>query len=94
MLAVIPLYVLLKLAGPELLSGFWCRGVATPWMAMPKTAMNEHDSFVPREDDVRRTWQVSPVKPEPVPETMQQSTDLQLRRCVPAADRSHVPTAC
>ncbi len=93
MLAVIPLYVLLKLPAPEHLSGFWRRGLATPRMAMPKTAMDEHDDFVLGQDDVRGTRQVSPVKPEPVAETMQQAADLQLWGGVPTADRGHVPTA-
>lgn len=57
---------------------------------MPKAAVNEDDLLVSGEDDVRRSWQVAAMQPEPEPQVVNKPTDGDLRRHVLTANAPHV----
>lgn len=68
---LVPFHVAAKLRGPELGSGLWEIGELTPWMAVPKAAMNEDDGLVLWQNDVRSTGQVAAMKPKAITEPVQ-----------------------
>jgi len=68
------------------------RGVRTrPYLpksaivAMPEATMHKHDLAAGGEDEIRFPWQVTAMKPEAIPLSMQQSTYEHFRPSIPAA---------
>jgi hypothetical protein len=90
--AIAPL-IALQLRGPEL--RVRCRTLPpfAAAVAMPKTSVHEDHRSVFREDQIRHTGQIAPVKPEAVPESMRRPSDGKLRTGVLAAHSRHIPTA-
>jgi len=43
-------------------------------MAVPETAVDEDDSLIARQDDIRLAWQALAVKPEPEAEGVHSAT--------------------
>jgi hypothetical protein len=89
----IPPEVLLEFSPPEFESGLRSGSFRTTLMAMPKTTVDIDDSFEPRQDDVRGSRKILPMKPESQFQTMQYSTDHNFGLGVLPADRTHDLTA-
>lgn len=58
-------------------------------MAVPEAAVDEDDSFMARQDDIRLAWQALAVKPEPEAYGMHCATQCNFRRSVRRADPRH-----
>jgi len=60
-------------------------------MLMPEASVDENDGAMPRQDDVRRSRQVSPMQAKPISHPMQRPPHGKLRSGVLFPDRSHDP---
>lgn len=60
-------------------------------MAVPKTAVHEHDSPMPRQYDVGVAGQVFAMEPKAQTAGVEQAPDRHFRRRVPAPDLRHHP---
>lgn len=87
--ASVALNVGLKLGSPEFLARCGQLGKSAPMVKMPKTAVNKDSDPATWHDDVRGTWQVTPMQPESVARREQQPTDMQLGLRVLALDARH-----
>ena len=77
---------------PEFLPGLWpvkLRAV----MPVPEAAVHKQNRTEFRKHQIRLSRQLSVVKPIPETASVQQLADQQLRLCVGALDRRHVPAA-
>lgn len=81
-----------KLTEPKLSACFWDVCV-TATMAMPKTAVYKYYGPPTRQYNIGATRQVTPMKPKPKTETVQDFSHNQLWNSVACADPAHVPTA-
>lgn len=85
--------VALKFLFPEGLIAFWGRGVFTPFVPVPETAVYEDDGFIFRQNDVRLTRQGTDVFAEAVSGAVQHGADEDFRFGVFSPDFTHVPAS-
>lgn len=64
-IARVPVDISLEFLLPELAVRLWRRGVPTAFVPVPETAMNEYHGPVFREHQIRRSRQISYMKPVP-----------------------------
>lgn len=65
----------------------------TATMSMPEAPVNEHRHTALRENQIRRPWHLAQVRPKPVAQSMQRTSDEQFRLRVLAANPAHHSTA-
>lgn len=58
---------------------------------MPEAAVNENNLLVPRENDVRRTRQISSMEPKAVAHSVKHASDLLLGLGILVLDPGHNP---
>jgi hypothetical protein len=58
-------------------------------MAMPKTTMNKNGDLIWRQNDVGRSGERLSLQFKPKPQSMQQFSNCQFRRCVLGLDATH-----
>ena len=78
---------------PEGLVAFRSRGVFTPFMPVPETAVDENHRFIFRHHNVWPAGQGADVFAEAVSGTVQHGADEDFRFCVFAAYPRHVPAS-
>lgn len=59
-------------------------------MLVPEAAVHENHSTQARKHDIRRPWQITPMKPESIAHSMQRSPDGEFRLRVSASDAPHL----
>lgn len=85
----IPVPIAGQLCTPVLFIRLWPFAPGLAVMPMPETAVNEDDLAPPRKHEVRVPWQVFPVQPIPIPQTMHESAHPHLRLRIVAVHPSH-----
>lgn len=60
-------------------------------MTVPKTTMDEYSHTVLRENNIRTTWQITSMQPEPEPLLVKQAPDQQLGLGVLSPNSGHHP---
>ena len=73
--SIIPLYIFLELFKPEFNTGFWSISKSTALMAMPEAPMNENDSVVFRQHNIRSAGDVLRMSPKGHTQLPQYATD-------------------
>lgn len=77
---------------PEFLPGLWPVKLRTV-MPMPEAAVYKQNRTELGKYQIRLSWKLPVVQPIAEPSPVQQMADQQLRLCVGAPDRRHVPAA-
>jgi len=74
---------------PVGLIAFWRARAACAIMSVPEAAVHENHSAPSRENQIRFTWEILAVQPEPVAHPVRQAPHQKLRRGVLAFHRLH-----
>ena len=85
----IPRDVLAELLGPELDPALRRVRVPASLVAVPETAMHQHDDPIPRKHEIRPARQILAVQAESESQAMCRPADDQLRDRIPALDAGH-----
>ena len=85
--------VALEFLFPEGFVAFGCRGVFTAFVPVPEAAVDEDDSLIFRQDDVRPAGQGADVFAEAVSGAVEHGADEDFRLRVLSFNTAHIPRA-
>lgn len=85
----VSLYVLVEFRLPEVLARFGGRGVPAAWVPVPEATMNEDAYPVTSQHYIGFAWKILLVQAIPEAMPMQQTPDLDFRRCIATTNASH-----
>lgn len=91
---VVPLVALLvrfEFRTPEILPGGWFRRELAALVDVPEAPVNEHYGIEARQDEIRRSWQLSVVQAITQPDPMKSATKPHLRASIALAHTGHDP---
>jgi hypothetical protein len=85
----VSLHILVEFQSPEFFASSRGCGISAARVSVPEAAMNENADVVARKHYVWPTWKLPRVQSIPEAMPMQQLPDLQLGRCIAAANSGH-----